>query len=321
MSGSRSFRLAYAWPSVTGKRQTLPMSGRPSLETPSFVPLQWNTLWLVMRQQILHDAMFLWRYDRRKQRLHLEAAAPPPWEEAQLMEIEEGTHLGRLADGELHLLAHVQCLMPSSALPELLRRGGMQSALTAALVPNDSEAYLVTCGFRQPWELISHHAESFSAFVQYLRTCHAFGLPAPQPTLWCQRPTQVSRLWGQLYRPTVLRTVYDLTEILADAAEQCRQAGLSRYLEGEQIRLLAHAGVQLMNQLEAVYVPRRVTYDMEELVAEALILVRGAYQICTGEWRGCVAQTRREAPLPQEMKLGAVRHQLVDWLLNLVESE
>ncbi len=321
MSVLRGSRPAHAWPGVRGQRRAFFVPGRHSQEATPSPPLLWNTLWLVIRQQILHDVMFLWRYDRQRQRLSLEAAAPHPWEEEQWIEIEEGTHLCRLADGELQILAHVQCMMPSCALQELLHRAGMQSALTATLVPDASEAYLVTCGFRQPWELISHHADSFSAFLQYLRTCHTLGQPAPRPTWWCHRPAQFSRLWGQLYRPTVLRTVYDLMEILADAAEQCRQAGLGCVLGAEQIRLLAHAAVHLMNQLEAVYVPRRATWDMEELVAEALIIVRGAYQIGTGEWRGCLAQTHREAPLPPQNMLAAVRHQLVEWLINLVAQE
>jgi hypothetical protein len=118
-----------------------------------------------------------------------------------------------------------------------------------------------------------------------------------------------------------MRTLYDLNEVLSDVAERGRPAppqdGLRRRA---QIARLAHKGADLMARLESIYWDSRPVVSTEEYLSEAMLLVRGAYQLCLGDWPGCLAAVST-SPVAEANNPSAIRHALVDWILDRMNDE
>ena len=280
----------------------------------------WDVLSLVCNQQLSQDALLLWRYERRRERFHLAAASPAgPWHEELALIANE--QLAHLAGQRLEAVAHVHCALSDCPLEQALWGLGLHSGLTTVLIDGEEETYLATFGFRERWQLVSHHTSTVVALTSYLNQMQQIALPSPSEKRWWELLSLVPHLWRQPYRPSVTRTVYDLNEILADVAERCRPAASEDPLRlRSKIVRLAHKGADLMARLESVYWDARPVVSPEEYLSEAVLLVRAAYQICLGDWPGCMAATSdclaTEAGSP-----GAIRHALVDWVLDQMHAE
>jgi len=278
----------------------------------------WEGLWQVMHQQLSQDGLLLWEYDQEEDALHLRQAAPSSLAAPELT-IRGGDQIRRLAAAELDVLPHVQCLEPNGQLEQVLADFGLYAAMTAPLSNRGDATLLVTCAFRQRWQLITHHAAAFSAFLDYLGECQRAVLPSPEQSLWWDLSSHVPSLWRQTYRPSVLRTICDLNEVLLDPAEA---AGMGRKgcTPRETALQLACAGADLMARLESVYFDTRPSCDTDELLSQALLLLRGAYRLCLGEWPGCMAVVDGR-PTPDGESPHEMRRQLVEWLAGEIETE
>jgi hypothetical protein len=306
----------------------------------------WDSLWLVLHQQVAQDAMLLWRHTHRDDQLQLIAGAPDAVVTAYGRRVSADDQLRQLSSGRLDLLAHLRCTTDDGEMEQVLADLGLRSAISTVLCGDEQETILMTTGFRQRWQLSAQHAPAVSAFVEYLRACQEAALgsartfaSAGQPAWWDLR-SQAPILWQQPYRPSVLRTVHDLMETLAEAARALRprfdlsalrtQASAS---EPEVALALAHRAADLMDRLESIYLgpaqadasDRRAGFD--ELLSQALLLVRDAYHLCRGTWPGCLAVVRQrptaigEPAHGRHVSAGDLRHQLIDWVAHHIEVE
>jgi hypothetical protein len=271
-----------------------------------------------LHQQLAHDALLLWEYDAGTDELHLRQAAPaslgtPP------MTIRGGEDIRQLAAGELDLLPHVQCLEPGGQLERVLADFGLYAAMTVPMSSGKQPALLVTCAFRQRWQLITHHAAAFSAFLEYLGDCQRTVLPPEEQTLWWDLDSHVPSLWRQSYRPSVLRTICDLNEVLLDPAETGDVARKGQTPRETALRL-ACSGADLMAKLESIYFDPRPSCDTDELLSQALLLLRGAYRLCLGEWPGCLTVVDGKHPAEGDNQ-HEIRRDLVQWLAGEIETE
>lgn len=293
-----------------------------ALESPTFSTQAslWETVSLVLNQQLGHDAMLLWRHDLRRERLHLLTSAPGgPCHNDLIVQATE--HLSQLANRRLEAVAHVHCALSECPAEQALWELGLHSGLTTHLAEEGDDVYLVTFGFRQRWQLVAHHAATVTAVMAYLQECQRTALPALSEKRWWELLAQVPHLWRQPYRPSVMRTIYDLNETLADVADRARpEAAVDPLRLRQRLSRLAHKAADLMARLESVYLDTRPTVSTEEYLSEALLLVRGAYQLGLGDWPGCVAAM--SAPPPGDAtNANAIRHHLVDWVLEQVQAE
>lgn len=278
----------------------------------------WEGLWRVLHQQLAHDALLLWEYEARTDQLRLRQAAPSSLA-APEMTLRGGPQIQQLVGDELDLLAHVQCLELSSPLEQVLADLGLYAAMTAPLGQVRGNTLLVTCAFRQRWQLITHHSAAFSAVLAYLRLCQRVALPVPESASWWDQDSQVPSLWRHSYRPSVLRTVCDLNEVLLDAAQAGSVGGADSTPRDAALQL-ACGGVNLLASLERTYWDMRPSRDMDELLSEALLLLRGAYRLCLGDWPGCLAVVGGR-PTPEGGSPDEIRRHLVQWLAREIETE
>lgn len=277
----------------------------------------WDVLGQVFRQQLSHDALLLWQ----------PGPQPGPW---RLMALTPGGPAGNqeivtptpalldLAAGQLEALAHVHCAHSVCPFEQTLWRLGLHSGITAAL-GDPAAPLLLTVGFRERWQLVAHHTSAVAALAHYLRECRAAGLPLTGDARWWAAGCYVAHLWRQPCRPSVVRTVHDLNEVLLDLADQCRPAPPTADVAA-LIGRLAHKAGDLMARLESVYWDSRPVVTCEEILSEALLVVRGAYQLCSGAWPGCLAAVSF-APQPAATSPAALRHEMIDWVLTQVLSE
>ena len=224
------------------------------------------------------------------------------------------------------------------------------------------DTYLITAGFRQRWELVAHHCQAITAFAAYLRHCQQEVLPAAAECHWWAWQSQATRLWQKDYRPSALRTVHDLNEVLLDARRSDFQVrrpnsgGLGsppyepRAAEGtipqprgralqspmgfrhsphggtdsgsgepSHAQFLAHRAADLMERLETIYGTVPTACDDVELLSQALLLTRGAFELCQGSWPGWMSiEGMPPGPLPQDA--AERRHHLIDWLAGRLEA-
>lgn len=281
-------------------------------------PTVFETLWLVLGQQLCHDALLLWRLPAGGDRLELAAAAPHL--AATDLRLALDRALRDLVNGQLEIVAHTQCAGSAEELQRALGEQGIHAAITAPLRSQADGTYLVTCGFRQRWALVSHHARAVSAFMDYLRACQRHGTFGSPGQCWWGLDSQVPRLWRQLHRPTVLRTVHDLNEVLADAAEQCRPRSLAGAVNLAMIRELAHEAADLMARLEGIYWDPRPMVTVDELLSECVLLVHGACKLCQIPWPGYLVSAGNR-PDPPGKSPDDIRHALIEWLLAEVEDQ
>ncbi|MBU0611444.1 MAG: hypothetical protein KKI08_26425 [Armatimonadetes bacterium] len=298
---------------------------------PGPVRAVWEALGLVVRQQVAQDALLLWRHGLRDDRLELLAATPagvwaPATPSAPETTIPADDPLRQLSSRHLDLLAHLRCTPEDGEMERVLSNLGLRSAVTTVVHGDDRETLLVTAGFRHHWRLTAPHAPAFAAFIEHLRACQQAALMPlrtvlPDLPAWWELRAQVPTLWQQPYRPSVLRTVHDLMETLAEAARALRPRHDPTALPGPEVALdLAHRTSALMDRLEQVTTgpPARTGFD--ELLSQALLLVRDAYHLCRGTWPGCLAVVRQR-PEAIAGPAGDLRHQLIDWVAHHIEAE
>jgi hypothetical protein len=274
----------------------------------------WDALALVMHQQVAQDALLLWRPDRDGEQLQLLSASPTvPM--AVLPDVAAAPLLRELACGELEAVAHVHCAYSDCPLERKLWTMGMHAGVSAVL-GDPEDPLLVTVGFRERWQLVAHHTPGVVALASYLRECFRVALGSPAARAWWQLSSRVPHLWRQPWRPSIIRTVHDVTEVLIEAADH-DTACAPRAADdpATTVARVAHSAGELTARLENLYWDSRPSITAEELLAEALLLVRGAYQLCRGHWPGCLAAT---GPIPQPpgSSPAAIRHELIDWVLS-----
>lgn len=294
-------------------------TARRLFETPA--PSQhdsaWDMLSLVLNQQLSQDALLLWRYERSRERLLLLASSPSsPYQSEVTLRCDE--QLALLAAGRLEALAHVHCALSDSPLEQTLWDLGLHAGLTAVLAEEEGDVYFMTFGFRERWQLVAHHTSTIVAVATYLREVQRLVMPSPLARPWWEMLSLVPHLWRQPYRPSVMRTMYDLNEMLSDVAERVGVAAdpaLAPERRFPSISRLAHKGADLIARLESVYWDPRPTVATEEYLSEALLLVRGAYQLCLGDWPGCMA-AGSSCPATDAGGPNAIRHALIDWVLE-----
>lgn len=279
----------------------------------------WDVLSLICNQQLSQDALLLWRYDLRHERIHLLSSAPStPWSAELALPASES--LRQLGAQRLEAVAHVQCAVSDCPLERALGDLGLHAGLTAVLAEAPGEAHLLTFGYRERWQLISHQTSAVVALTEYLREVQRLALPSPESRKWWEIVSLIPHLWRQPYRPSVLRTIYDLNEMLSDVADRTRLEGpVDRAQIRGQITQLAHKGADLVARLENVYWDPRPLISVEEFLSEAMLLVRGAYQLCLGDWPGCMAATSA-CPATEGANPNLIRHELVDWVLGQMEN-
>jgi hypothetical protein len=280
----------------------------------------WDALSLVCNQQLSQDALLMWHYDRRHERFRLCACSPSqPWNQDLVLGTNE--QLSQLASQRLEAVAHVHCALSDCPLERALWDLGLHAGLTTVMSEDEDEAYLLTFGFRERWQLVAHHTSTVVAVTAYLREVQKAVLPAPAQKRWWELVSLVPHLCRQPYRPSVMRTVYDLNEILSDVMERCRPTVAEDSVRlSAKIARLAHRGADLMARLESVYWDSRPMVSTEEYLSEAVLLVRGAYQICLGDWSGCMAAAST-SPDTEASNPSALRHALVDWVLDRMNGE
>lgn len=279
----------------------------------------WDVLSVICNQQLSQDALLLWRYDLRHQRISLLSAAPSTAWSPDLV-VSPSESLAQLGNQRLEAVAHVQCARSDCPLEQALGDLGLHSGLTAVLGDTPTEAYLLTFGYRERWQLVSHQTSAVVAVTEYLREVQRLALPSPEQRKWWEMVSLVPHLWRQPYRPSVLRTIYDLNEMLSDVADRARpELPVERTRLQGQIARLAHKGADLMARLENVYWDPRPLGRVEEFLSEAVLLVRGAYQLCLGDWPGCMAAAGA-CPSAGGANPNLIRHELVDWVLGQMES-
>ena len=295
-------------------------SARHEAELLPLIPQEfaWDVLSVICNQQLSQDALLLWRYDLRHERVHLLAATPAtPW--MPEFAVSASDPLAQLGTRRLEALAHVQCALSACPLEQTLSDLGLHAGLTAVIADSPTEACLVTFGYRERWQLVSHHTSAVVAMAEYLREVQRLVLP--QQTRWWKMVSLVPHLWRQPYRPSILRTIYDLNEMLSDMVDRTRQErpADSARVRG-QVARLAHRGAGLVARLESAYRDPRALVTAEEFLSEAVLLVRGAYQLCLGDWPGCMAAAG-VCPSTHEKSPNLIRHELVDWVLGQMESQ
>lgn len=277
----------------------------------------WDVLSLICNQQLSQDALLLWRYDLRRERLNLLSAAPStPWPAELAVPVSES--VAQLGAQRLEALVHVQCTVSDCPLEQALADLGLHAGLTAVLSDTPTEAYLLTFGYRERWQLVSHQTSAVVAVTEYLREVQRMALPSPERRRWWEMVSLIPHLWRQPYRPSVSRTLYDLNEMLSDVADRTRGEGSDDRVQGRVARL-AHQGADLMARLENVYWDPRPLVSVEEFLSEAVLLVRGAYQLCVGDWPGCMAAARF-CPATEGSNPNVIRRELVDWVLGQMED-
>lgn len=315
MNAAQSAPRAFGRP-LLGPFRFAPQQGLPAAApAPSRTVLE--TLWLVLGQQLCHDALLLWRLPQGAECLELAAAAPRLPEPGLRVPLDDA--LRDLMSDQLEIVAHTQCAGSPEELQRALWDQGLHAAVTASLTGDAEATYLVTCGFRQRWELVSHHAGAMSAFMTYLRACQRHGTLGRPGQCWWGLDSQVPRLWRHPHRPTVLRTVHDLTAVLTDAAEQCRPRSGMGMADLSTVRELAHEAASLMARLEAIYWDPRPVVSVDELLSECVLLVHGACRVCQTDWPGYLASAGQH-PDPPGKSPGEIRHALIEWLLAETED-
>lgn len=294
------------------QRRTLAFENASAALAPETV---WEVLATVAHQQLRQDALLLWRPARHNAQLELLAVTPP----GGLLNPLAVTATGALADllaRRLEAVAHVHCAHSNCPLEQTLWQLGLHAGLTTAL-GTPAAPLLLTVGFRERWQLVAHHTPAVVALGAYLREVAEVCLPGPAAEGWWEAAARVPGLWRQPWRPSVLRTLHDLNEVLAEAAE-----GESPVADRPEARVsrLAHKAADLMARWESVYWDSRPTIATEELLAEALMLVRGAYHLGRDDWPGCLA-AMDYVPQPAGTSPAALRHALVDWVLSQLAEE
>jgi hypothetical protein len=299
-----------------------PAHRRPtSLEaaTTSHLNSVWDTLALVLRQQLSQDALLLWQHDRRRDDLRLLTSFPSNPSQADIT-ICATSHLAELASGRLEAVAHVHCAHSSCPTEQTLWHLGLHSGLTTSLA-DEGDSHLLTLGFRESWQLVAHHTPAAVALASYIRECRSLVAPLLKDQRWWELPSEVPHLWRQPYRPSIMRTVYDLNEIFVDLADRGRLDAPPRQSgPATQVARMAHRAGDLMARLENVYLDGRPTITTEELLSEAVLLVRGAYLLSLGCWPGCLAAASH-SPQSEQGSPAAIRQSLIDWVLREIEGE
>lgn len=278
----------------------------------------WDVLGGVLNQQLNQDALLLWSYDRRHGRIELLASAPQGSADSGLM-LAVPDQFVQLVSQSFEAIAHVQCALSECPLDKRLWQFGLHSAISTILASEPDQAWLLTCGFRQRWQLVAHHLHTLVALTTYLREWQRQALPAVDCHRWWRMPSQVPHLWRQSYRPSVIRTIHDLNAVLADLSDRCREGEPALTVRPNIVRM-AHQGAELMARLESIYWDSRPLVSTEELLSEAMLLVRGAYQLCLGEWPGCSGAVR-DCPRPLQTSPNAIRQGLIDWILQEIAAE
>ncbi|MEI6503217.1 MAG: hypothetical protein WCP21_19575, partial [Armatimonadota bacterium] len=300
-------------------------------------PAVWESLSSVLHQQLTEEALLLWRYERRSGLLRLLAAAPASAAPVGLI-IRAEEPLRLLADGRLELAVQPSGAGREGGLAAVLAGLGVGAAVTAVVGHEGDEANLLTVGFRQPWEL-EQHSQAVLAFAAYLRHCQQVVLPPAAECHWWAWQSRSTRLWRKDYRPSAIRTVHDLNEVLLDAArpeglrvgrtsksaavgqsdlEMQPTWGRGRAAEGLSLAT-AHHAAELMEQLEGSYGTAPTACDDVELLSQALLLTRGAFELCDGGWPGWMSiEGLPPDPLPEDP--AQRRHHLIDWLAGRVEA-
>ena len=278
----------------------------------------WDALALVLSQQLSQDALLLWRLDRRRETISLLACFPTYACDPESV-LPASDHLAELGSGRLEVVAHVHCAHSSCPLEQTLWQLGSHSGLTVPLAEGN-EGLLMTLGFRESWQWVAHHTPAVAAFASYLRDCRSL-LPSLRDSPWWETTSEVPHLWRQPWRPSIIRSLYDLNEVLADLAECGRLVTPpAEPPPAAQIARLAHRAGDLLARLENVYLDSRATFTVEELLSEAVLLVRGAYLLSLGSWPGCLAAASH-SPQPDESSPTALRHALMDWVLRAIDEE
>jgi len=280
---------------------------------------------MVLHQQVGQDALLLWRHTVRDDQVQLIAAAPLAFAGPEVT-LAADEQVRQLSAGSLDLLAHLTCSPGDGQMDRALSGLGVQAALTTVLAAAREGAILLTAGFRQRWQLTAEHAPAVTAFVEYLQACQTAALwptagAVAGPHAWWELQSQAPALWQQTYRPSVLRTVHDLMETLSEAARALRPRFDPEGLPAPEVAHdLAHRAADLMDRLEGIYFGPNTHATFDELLSQALLLVRDAYHLCRGTWPGCLAVVRRR-PAIAEGPAGDIRHQLIDWVAHHIESE
>lgn len=300
-----------------------PITRRPAAAESLTPVVQMSTslelLALVLRQQLSQDALLLWRHERRRGCLRLLAATPlAPWQGEISIPLSEP--LVDLCENRLEAVAHVHCLASADPLERLLSDLHLPSGLTS-VITSEGDCLLMTCGYRERWQLVAPQTPAVVALSSYLRLGLAVAQGGNCETAWWQLPSHLGHIWRQPWRPSVMRSVYDLGEWLIEVAEACRPLGGDDGPQViEQIACLARRGNDLMTRLENVYLDGRSTVTTEELLSEALLLVRAAYLLRTSTWPGCLA-AMNSLPEPAEANPAALRQSLIDWLITRISEE
>ena len=293
-----------------------PQLRSPSPEAPAALGQAdsvWDVLALVIHQQVAQDALLLWRPDREGEQLQLLSVSP-----AGPMGAGPGVPaaplLRELACGELEAVAHVHCAYSDCPLERKLWAMGMHAGVSAVL-GDPEDRLLVTVGFRERWQLVAHHTPGIVALTAYLRECCRVAVGSPAERAWWEFPARIPHLWQQPWRPSIIRTVQDVTEVLIAAAEHdnARVPGVAG--DVATVAQVAHRAAELTARLESLYWDSFSGTTTEELLSEALLLMRGAYQLCRGQWPGCLARTG-PVPLVSGSSPAALRHELIDWVLS-----
>ena len=273
----------------------------------------WDALALVIHKQVSQDALLLWRPARDGEQLQLLSASPAgPLNPG--VAVPAPPLLRQLAWGGLEAVAHVHCAYSDCPLERKLWTMGMHAGVSTVL-GDPEDRLLVTVGFRERWQLVAHHTPGIVALTAYLRECCRVAVGSPAERAWWEFPARIPHLWQQPWRPSIIRTVHDVTEVLIAAAEHdnARVPGVAG--DGATVAQVAHRAEELTARLESLYWDSYSGTATEELLSEALLLMRGAYQLCRGQWPGCLARTG-PVPLVSGSSPAALRHELIDWVLS-----
>ena len=274
----------------------------------------WDALALVIHKQVSQDALLLWRPARDGEQLQLLSASPAgPLSPG--VAVPAPPLLRQLAWGGLEAVAHVHCAYSDCPLERKLWAMGMHAGVSAVL-GDPEDRLLVTVGFRERWQLVAHHTPGILALAAYLRECFRVALGPPAARAWWQLPSRIPHLWRQPWRPSIVRTVLDVTEVLIAAADHDNtRASRANGDDNATVARVAHCAGELTARLENLYWDSRPSITAEELLSEALLLMRGAYQLCRGHWPGCLAATE-PIPQPPGSSPAVMRHELIDWVLS-----
>ncbi|MEI6501366.1 MAG: hypothetical protein WCP21_10125 [Armatimonadota bacterium] len=276
----------------------------------------WEALAAVLGRQIAQDALLLWRYERHRGALRLLAASPKGVVAGgEIIAADEG--LCRLADRRLDLLVQPSAAVGGGPIAAHLSQLDLRVAATAVAGQDGDDTYLLTAAFSQRWEAVAPHCQVVTALAAYLRHCGEVVLPSARECHWWAAQSRAVRRWRKDCRPSALRTVHDLNEVLLDARPRGGASAGLPDAAGEAALATAHRAADLVTRLETVYGTAAGANEDTELLAQALLLTRGAFELCQSRWpAGGDLGTPPTGLLPPDP--AAKRHSLIDWLTGRV---